>query len=90
MDMWIVASYMKGGQKWLLGVRPYLTADDGWFFAVFERPYWAVHWRTTGLNGYSTDVDALSDVEVVFGSEPGFELTESAKKVIESNRATHK
>ncbi|MBC7354075.1 MAG: hypothetical protein H5U08_17095 [Thermogutta sp.] len=87
MDMWIVASYLRGGQKWLLGVRPYLDGDDGWAFAVFERPVWGHKWKPTGLDGYPVDMDALNDIETGFSSEPGFEFTPSAKKMLEEYRS---
>ncbi|MBC7354352.1 MAG: hypothetical protein ACPL7K_05440 [Armatimonadota bacterium] len=86
MDTWVVGSYVRNGQKFMLGVRPYLT-EDGWFFAVFERPCWASKWKVTELVGYAIDADALQDIEITY-SEFGLALTESARKALDEYRAT--
>jgi hypothetical protein len=84
MDTWVVGSYVRNGEKFVLGVRPYLT-EDGWFFAVFERPFWASKWKVTDHVGYAVDVDALQDIEVIY-SEFGLTLTESATHALADYR----
>jgi len=85
MDTWVVGSYVRNGETFFLGVRPYLT-EDGWFFAVFERPFWASKWKITDLVGYSLDMDALQDIELTY-LDFGVELTQSARKALEDYRS---
>lgn len=66
MDMWIVAEYRRKGTRYLIGVRPYLTAD-GWYFAAFLRPEHAAKWKLSHLRDYVLCRDLLEDIGIEFG-----------------------
>jgi len=66
MDMRIVAQITRNGRVYLLGTRPYLTAD-GWLFACFARPEHRSAWKITELRDYVLEKDLLEDIDITFG-----------------------
>ena len=86
MDVWIVARFVEGDERILVGIRPHLSLPDGWLFAAYLRSETGFdEWQLSDLFDYESQAELIADIANEFDRNNGFTwLSESARQIAEA------